>query len=127
MKKILLFLAFCGLTSSGIAPSFAMDKNPKPESNLEKNLVLYENNQKATRDSFLISRSGGNGGHPFSIRSGGGDRITSITIHSGNVVDGISVRYAGGSNFDRGGFGGYRCPVRINSNEYIWKEDIYSN
>ena len=119
MKKILLFLAFCSLTSSGIAPSFAMDKNPKSKSNLENNLVLLENNQKATRDSFLISQSGGPGGNPFSITAGQGDQITSITIYSGNVVDAISVTYASSSQQKKGGIRGHQCPVRILSNEYI--------
>ena len=119
MKKVLLFLAFCSLTSSGIASSFAMDKNQKPESNLEENLVLYENNQKITRNSFLISQVGGGGGTEYKLPPKG--RISEIIVSAGDVVDGIEVIYDNSPSQSQkaGGEGGYNCPITISSNEYI--------
>ncbi len=102
---------------SAVAQKSSSTNNSKTEFKLEKNKEAVS--LGAPTNSFLISQSGGNGGRNFRIKNGNDNQITGITIFAGNVVDGIKVKYSSGTELKTGGFGGYTCPVRINSNEYI--------
>jgi len=60
---------------------------------------------------------GGDGGNEFN--DGYHDRIVEITIHSGKIVDGLSILYSDAKAFDHGGKGGEASMFTLEDDEYI--------
>ncbi len=44
-----------------------------------------------------------------------GDKVASVTVSAGDLVDGVSLRTARGESFAAGGLGGARAHVSISS------------